>query len=433
MTTHKVIQELHRRRISFHPIYRDVVGSITGALLLSQLMYWFGKKNRIYKTDQMFRDEIRLSEAEMKAAKKQIKDLPFITVTREGIPAKTYYEINYDVYSSYVTEIIEKISTEKDNDTVGLISPNCMGENDIIKLGEIHPCNTYTTHKLHKESTEVDSSLREQDLKHSVDTTVQKKRKALSQPKASVDKAVTKEPLVSKAVRLDTIEILEYWNSFDSLTTHGIARKRNISPLHKQIQAVQKFDCQLYKILNGRFYKGFTTLSVGIRSKKSTKYDIKKAIKRLALAASHEYGVYKKRPRIDCLFHNDRATLGSGKNRHLHLYPFLHFMSNDPVSIADTPTRKKTEYDILVQRTLDGLVSSKTVNDKEYNQAVVQIEKAMVFIKKVSNGNFAENRMRLPKMIIDSMIEDGKTLNVQNLPLGVYNLERYMRKRLMIK
>jgi len=108
-------------------------------------------------------------------------------------------------------------------------------------------------------------------------------------------------------------------------------------------------------------------------------------------------------------------------------------MSNEPVSVADTPTRKKTEYDILVQRTLDGLVSSKTVNDKEYNQAVVQIEKAMVFIKKVSNGNFAENRMRLPKMIIDSMIEDGKTLNVQNLPLGVYNLERYMRKRLMIK
>ncbi len=90
-----ILKLLNQRPIAYYPIYRQIAGSTTAGILLSQLMYWFSKKDKFYKTDMEIREETLLTEKELKTAKSKLKKLSFIEITREGIPAKTYYQINW--------------------------------------------------------------------------------------------------------------------------------------------------------------------------------------------------------------------------------------------------------------------------------------------------------------------------------------------------
>jgi len=103
-----VLRALNCRPIAFYPLYRAVTGSTTAGIVLSQLMYWFSKSDRIYKTDTDIQNETGLSENELRSAKTRIKKLPFIRVTLEGIPAKTFYEILWDEYESSMVKATEQ-------------------------------------------------------------------------------------------------------------------------------------------------------------------------------------------------------------------------------------------------------------------------------------------------------------------------------------
>ena len=94
----EILKGLHQKPIAYYPIYRQITGTTTGGLLLSQLMYWFSKKDKIFKTDKDIMSETLLTKKEMENAKKCIRNLGFITVSREGVPAKTYYKIDWDAY-----------------------------------------------------------------------------------------------------------------------------------------------------------------------------------------------------------------------------------------------------------------------------------------------------------------------------------------------
>ena len=90
-----VLKILNQKPIAYYPVYRQITGSTTAGILLSQLMYWFSKKDKFYKTDTEIREETFLTEKELKNAKSKLKKLSFITISREGIPAKTYYQIDW--------------------------------------------------------------------------------------------------------------------------------------------------------------------------------------------------------------------------------------------------------------------------------------------------------------------------------------------------
>ena len=107
-----LLKSLHQRPISYYPIYKDITGSTTAGVLLSQLMYWFSKKDKIFKTDEEIRDETGLTEKEMRNAKKIIKNLSFITVSKEGIPAKTYYEIDWNTYTEALAQRAKQETTK---------------------------------------------------------------------------------------------------------------------------------------------------------------------------------------------------------------------------------------------------------------------------------------------------------------------------------
>jgi len=100
----ELLKGLNQRPIAYYPIYRELTGSTTAALLLSQLMYWFSKKDKFNKTDADIMQETMLTEKELRNAKLKIKNLPFIKITREGIPAKTYYEISWETYQTCLAQ-----------------------------------------------------------------------------------------------------------------------------------------------------------------------------------------------------------------------------------------------------------------------------------------------------------------------------------------
>jgi hypothetical protein len=100
-----ILRQLSKRQIAYHPIYRKVTGSTTSAILLSQLMYWHDKVDgrEFYKTDAEIMDETCLTPNELRGAKNRLKDLNFIQIKAKGIPARTFYDIDF-------SELVEAIS-----------------------------------------------------------------------------------------------------------------------------------------------------------------------------------------------------------------------------------------------------------------------------------------------------------------------------------
>jgi hypothetical protein len=93
-----LMQALHQRPIAYYPIYRTITGSTTAGILLSQVLFWhsgFGKK--FHKTDDEVIEVTHLSPKELRGAKALLKGLDFVSITAEGVPARTHYDIDYEL------------------------------------------------------------------------------------------------------------------------------------------------------------------------------------------------------------------------------------------------------------------------------------------------------------------------------------------------
>lgn len=107
----QVLKALHQRPIAVYPVYIDLTGSIAGGLLLSQLLYWLEKVDReIWKTDAEILAETRLTQTEFKNAKKAIAALPFMSVTKRGVPPKTYYAVDWDGLGFAIESLISSVT-----------------------------------------------------------------------------------------------------------------------------------------------------------------------------------------------------------------------------------------------------------------------------------------------------------------------------------
>ncbi len=116
-----ILRLLNERQIAYYPIYKELTGSTPGGVVLSQLMYWFAKKDKFYKTDKEIIKETKIGVGELKSVKKQLKALEFLEITREGVPAKTYYKIDWEAYEHSLVKLTKQEETN---------SPNCIGQID---------------------------------------------------------------------------------------------------------------------------------------------------------------------------------------------------------------------------------------------------------------------------------------------------------------
>jgi hypothetical protein len=100
-----MLRAINQRPIAYYPVYRDVTGSTTAAILLSQVLYWHSAVGRkFHKTDAEIMDETRLTAKELKGAKAILKDADYIQVTREGTPCKTHYDVDYNLLSDAILQ-----------------------------------------------------------------------------------------------------------------------------------------------------------------------------------------------------------------------------------------------------------------------------------------------------------------------------------------
>lgn len=92
------IEGLLDRPIAFQRVFVSLGAGVTGALLLSQAVYWSRRSTLrggwFYKTREEWEEETGLTRREQEGARKKLRDLGVLEEKKQGIPCKTYYRIN---------------------------------------------------------------------------------------------------------------------------------------------------------------------------------------------------------------------------------------------------------------------------------------------------------------------------------------------------
>lgn len=86
------------RPIAFQRVFVKVTGSITGALLLSQAVYWQkrtkGEDGWWWKTQEEWEAETGMTRRELEGARKDCIEAGILEYQRKGLPAKGFYRVN---------------------------------------------------------------------------------------------------------------------------------------------------------------------------------------------------------------------------------------------------------------------------------------------------------------------------------------------------
>lgn len=92
--------ELLDSPIAFHRAFVGIGAGITGALMLSQAVYWTKRTKDengwFYKTRADWEDETGLSRTEQETARAKLKKLGVLVEKKRGVPCKTHYRVDVE-------------------------------------------------------------------------------------------------------------------------------------------------------------------------------------------------------------------------------------------------------------------------------------------------------------------------------------------------
>lgn len=89
--------ELLDRPIAFHRPFVELGLGISGALFLSQSLYWSRRTNAsgyFYKTQDEWESETGMSRREQETARRKLKSLGILEEKKQGVPCRVFYRIN---------------------------------------------------------------------------------------------------------------------------------------------------------------------------------------------------------------------------------------------------------------------------------------------------------------------------------------------------
>jgi len=100
--------DLLDRPIAFQRSFVRLGAGITGALMLSQAIYWTnrseGRDGWFYKTQSDWEDETGMTRFEQEGARKKLRELGVLEEKKQGIPCKTYYRVNLETLQTRLLE-----------------------------------------------------------------------------------------------------------------------------------------------------------------------------------------------------------------------------------------------------------------------------------------------------------------------------------------
>ena len=104
------LKALHQRPIAYYPAYAKLMESVAGGVALSQLLFhWARHDGDLFcKVDDELQHETGISEWEMNESKRKFKKLKFLQITRKGVPARTWYEVDAAILLSCLSERVKK-------------------------------------------------------------------------------------------------------------------------------------------------------------------------------------------------------------------------------------------------------------------------------------------------------------------------------------
>lgn len=85
------------RPISFHPVFVGWTGSVTSALMLSQMMHWQATPDGdgwVYKSAKQWHRETGLTTRELETARRNLRRIGLLEEKRMGMPARLYYRVD---------------------------------------------------------------------------------------------------------------------------------------------------------------------------------------------------------------------------------------------------------------------------------------------------------------------------------------------------
>lgn len=90
------LKAMNRRPVAYNPVYAVLTGSVTGGILLSQLIYWAAAMDwkEFYKTNPDIIKETGLTEDELRLAKKRL--VKYVEIVKKGTPCRTWYRLDID-------------------------------------------------------------------------------------------------------------------------------------------------------------------------------------------------------------------------------------------------------------------------------------------------------------------------------------------------
>lgn len=105
------------RPIAFHRSFIKLKIGVTGALFLSQAIYWSHRtrdpEGWFYKTGVEWEEETGLTRREQDGARRKLRNLGIISEEKRGVPCRIHYRVNADILNSLMLELLK---SEQEND-----------------------------------------------------------------------------------------------------------------------------------------------------------------------------------------------------------------------------------------------------------------------------------------------------------------------------
>ena len=103
------------RPIAFHRAFIELGVGVTGALLLSQALYWSKRTKHadkwFYKTQKEWTEETGMSRREIDTARKKLRQLNILEEKKQGVPCKVFYRINEANLVGALENIFESVES----------------------------------------------------------------------------------------------------------------------------------------------------------------------------------------------------------------------------------------------------------------------------------------------------------------------------------
>ena len=111
------LQTLLDRPIAFQRAFVTLGAGITGALMLSQSVYWSSRCDDVdgwfYKTMSEWEDETGLTRSEQEGARRKLVKIGVLEEMKKGVPCRLYYRVNMEALAANLGAENPKTSTRE--------------------------------------------------------------------------------------------------------------------------------------------------------------------------------------------------------------------------------------------------------------------------------------------------------------------------------